>query len=856
MNSRRPRRRRSWAQLAVVGSLLVGAPPAAHAIPEVVALRGVPSSLSAEFGPAVPLGGPGSLVFAAPTGSGADIYDLGQAGTPLLGRFRTAGAVSRAAVAGSTLFLFAGSRGVVAVDVSNPASPSAAGSAGDLGDVSLGAAAPEGGGVLAIRGSTIHFLSWDATSGFTLRRSLTYADGRVVGAVAARGDSFLVASNRGAAPTRLILTLYRMRAGAALPDSVGEFAFNGHLANDLAWPDDIAFIADGNSGVLAVNVPARVIASESTVQSNKLVRSVAANDSTVVAAVEGRIVARFTRTGALGDTLTGETSRILALSPVHARLIADWIVASTVDQIAPAPPDETGWSLLEFVSLSGAVEPAPVGGMGRVRRVAARDGLAYVADYSGGLRIYRAGGGDSSLVGVAPPVGNARPVDVAVDPALPLVYLASGPAGLEVVQVGDPAAPLPVSSMVLPGLASAVAPVGPNLIAVAWRGLNPGVRFVEVGYDPFDSTVVLTTRGELGATLQDPRALAVRDTVLFVADEVLGVRSIGFGNPDLPVAFGSASLAGARDLDLTGAQLLVATRGRGLQIVDVTNPAAPVLRGELATPPLLGVARNGSSAVLFAGPEGALVVDVSAAATPVIRGPIASPGAPRDGWWRGDTLLIASSLGLERYLVSPAPVAVAALDARLDPASAAPRALVSWAPVARAGLVGLNLYRDLVTPEGTASPTGRRVNLDLLPPDAVTAVDDSLVAGATHRYRLEAFLADGSSVKVAEGILGVSSQPLVGRPYPNPFRPRAGAAASLSYRLPAGSAGALLTLRIFDVSGRLVRESTAPAATTAGFGVATWDGRDRDGAAAPSGVYYLRLTGAGLDNSRAIILLR
>jgi flagellar hook assembly protein FlgD len=148
------------------------------------------------------------------------------------------------------------------------------------------------------------------------------------------------------------------------------------------------------------------------------------------------------------------------------------------------------------------------------------------------------------------------------------------------------------------------------------------------------------------------------------------------------------------------------------------------------------------------------------------------------------------------------------------------------------------------------------VNRDLLPPGAVSAVDDSLVAGGALRYRLEAFFSDGSSVKVAEGTLSVASAPLVGRAYPNPFRPRLGAVASLSYRVPNGTAGAPLTLRVFDVSGRIVRTSRAPAQPVSGFGIVTWDGRDRSGAAAPSGVYYLRLTGAGLDDSRAIILLR
>ncbi|HET7496821.1 MAG TPA: FlgD immunoglobulin-like domain containing protein [Candidatus Eisenbacteria bacterium] len=855
MNSRRLRRRRSWAQLAAVGSLLVAAPPAAHAIPETVALRGVPSSLAASFGPAVTVG---AGVIAVPTGSGADLYDLSQPSTPLLGRFRTAGNVARASVAGSTLFLFAGPRGVVAVDVSNPANPVAAGSAGDLGTVTLGAAASSGGGVVAGGGSTLHFLSWDAASGFTLRRTLVYSDGRTVGAVAARGDSFLVASVRGTLPTRLILTLYRMRAGAAAPDSLEEFAFNGHRADDLAWVGAVAFVADGNLGVLAIDVAAHALRSVTPVQGTQFVRSVDANDSVVVAATEGKTLARFARVGAAGDTLTGEIDRVLTGNPAYARLSGDWIVASTYDQIAPAPPDEPGRSLLELVSLSGAPDRAPVGATGRVRRVAVKNGLAYVANYSGGLRIYRAGGGDSSLVGVAPPSGNARPVDVAVDPALPLVYLASGPAGLEVVQVGDPAAPIPVATLTLAGSASAVTQVGPNLVAVATRGLNPAVTFVRVDYQPLDSTVTLNARGSVGNPfVQDPRGLAARDTVLFVADESLGLLSIGFGNPDQPAAFGTTSLAGARDVDLSGTLLLVATRTRGLQIVDVANPAQPVLRAELATPPLLGVARNGTSAVVFAGDLGALVVDVGVPSAPVTRGPILPPGVARDGWWTGDTLLVAASLGLERYLVSPAPTVVPVLDVRLDPASATPRALVTWTPVVRAGMVGLNLYRDLVTASGTASdPAGRRVNRDLLPPGAVSAVDDSLIAGGALRYRLEAFFADGSSVKVAEGTLSVASAPLVGRAYPNPFRARPGAVASLSYRVPNGSAGAPLTLRVFDVSGRVVRESRAPAQPVSGFGIMTWDGRDRNGGAAPSGVYYLRLTGAGLDDSRAIILLR
>ncbi len=864
MNFRSLRGRRSRAHRAAVGrlvlALLAGASPfpgTASANPEVVAVRGAPSSLSEEFGPVVPLGAPGSGVIAAPTGSGVAFHDLAQPGTPVLGRFRTAGPVTRVARAGTTLFLFAGSRGVVAVDATDPAAPVAIGSFGGLGHLTLGAAAPTGGGVLAAFDSTLHFLSF-GPSGFELRRTVKFQGNRTIAAIAAQGDSFLVATNRSGVPNRVVLTLYRMQAGASVPDSLGEFTLGGHAVTDLAWAGPRAFLADGNNGILIVNVPARAAVRTVPVLGTRLVRSLDVNDSAVVAVTEARTFASYRRAGAAGDSLTGETSRVLIHDPAHVRLSGDLAVASTYDVIAPVPPEESGVSVLEFVSLSGAPEPEPVGGTGRVRRVAAANGFAYVADYTGGFRAYHVGDADTSLVGQTPGSLNSRAVDIALDPTLPLAYMASGAAGLEIVRITDPSAPVVVSSIPLPGQASAVAVVGPNLLAVARRGITgAGVTFFEVSYDSLLGTAVAIARGSIdNPVVLDPRALAARDTVLFVADDVLGVRSIGFGNPDVPSAPGVSSGAAARDLDLSGGRMLVATRTRGLQIVDVTNPETPILRGEFLTPPLLGVTHSGSSAVLFTGEDGAIVVDIANPAAPFARGPIPVPGTARDGVWIGDTLLVAASLGLERFRVSPAPVAVAALDVRLDPASALPRAVVSWAPITLPGVTGLNLYRDLGTGAGTNTPPpGRRVNQDLLPPGATSAVDDSLTAGADHRYRLEAFFADGSSVKVAEGTLFVSSAAKVGRVYPNPFRPKSGA-ASISYRVGTAGSAQKVTLRVYDVAGRLVRETSSTAPAGGGFGVVSWDGKDARGRLATDGIYFLRVTGAGLEDSRAVTLLR
>ena len=861
MNFRRLRGRRSPAHRAAVGCILVALvaaaslfPQAASASPQVVAARVAPSALSAEFGPVVPLS---PAVVAAPTGNGVDFVDLGQPGTPVLGRFRTAGTISRIARSGSTLFLIAGNRGVLAVGAADPAAPVAIGSIDGLGRVSIGAAASTGGGVLAAFDSTLHFLTFGA-SGFEVRRTVVFHGNRTIAAIAAQGDSFLVASNRSGIPNRVILTLYRMQAGALLPDSLDEFALGGHTVSDLSWAGSRAFLADGNSGILIVNVPGRAMVRTVPVLGVKLVRSVDVNDTTVVAVTEGRIFARYRRVGAAADSLTGETSRVLIGDPTHVRLSGDLAVSSTQEQVTPTAPDESGFSLLEFVSLSGAPEPAPVGGTGRVRRVVSANGFAYVADFTGGFRVYHVSGADTSLVGQAPGGVNSRAVDIALDPTLPLAYMASGAAGLEIVKIADPSAPVVVSSIPLPGQASAVTVAEPNLIAVARRGLTgAGITFFEVSYDSTFGTVTAIARGSIdNPAVLDPRGLAARDKVLFVADEILGVRSIDFSNPDVPTAPGVPSGAPARDLDLTGGQMLVATTTRGLQIVDVTDPRTPVLRGEFATPPLLGVTHSGSSAVLFTGVDGAIVVDIANPSSPFARGPIPVPGTARDGVWVGDTLLVAASLGLERFLVSPGPVAVPALNVALDAASALPRAIISWAPITLPGVAGLNLYRDLGTGAGTTTPpSGRLVNQELMPPGATSTVDDSLTAGADHRYRLEAFFTDGSSVKVAEGTLFVSSAAKVGRVYPNPFRPKSGV-ASISYRVSSAGSSQKVTLRVFDLAGRLVGETSSTAPAGGGFGVVSWDGKDARGRLATDGIYFLRVTGAGLEDSRVITLLR
>jgi len=84
---------------------------------------------------------------------------------------------------------------------------------------------------------------------------------------------------------------------------------------------------------------------------------------------------------------------------------------------------------------------------------------------------------------------------------------------------------------------------------------------------------------------------------------------------------------------------------------------------------------------------------------------------------------------------------------------------------------------------------------------------------------------------------------------PNPFNPQ----TTIRYDVPAGAGR--VTLRIYDVSGRLVRELVDEPREADRYAV-SWDGRDDRGQAVASGVYLYRLTSGTFVETRKLVLIR
>lgn len=77
--------------------------------------------------------------------------------------------------------------------------------------------------------------------------------------------------------------------------------------------------------------------------------------------------------------------------------------------------------------------------------------------------------------------------------------------------------------------------------------------------------------------------------------------------------------------------------------------------------------------------------------------------------------------------------------------------------------------------------------------------------------------------------------------------------ASIRYDLPRPSP---VSLRVFDVAGRLVRTLVDSPQQPAGSYSVRWRGRDDDGRNLPSGVYFYRMKAASFQEDRRLVLMR
>jgi len=84
--------------------------------------------------------------------------------------------------------------------------------------------------------------------------------------------------------------------------------------------------------------------------------------------------------------------------------------------------------------------------------------------------------------------------------------------------------------------------------------------------------------------------------------------------------------------------------------------------------------------------------------------------------------------------------------------------------------------------------------------------------------------------------------------YPNPFNP----ATTISYSVKDASP---VTVEVYNVKGQLVRTLVRDTKEAGNYSV-VWNGRDNNGSACSSGVYYFKMTAGKYSNTRKMIMMK
>jgi hypothetical protein len=121
--------------------------------------------------------------------------------------------------------------------------------------------------------------------------------------------------------------------------------------------------------------------------------------------------------------------------------------------------------------------------------------------------------------------------------------------------------------------------------------------------------------------------------------------------------------------------------------------------------------------------------------------------------------------------------------------------------------------------------------------------------GTEYRYRIDVSDSEGRKVLFETSRIVTPALPLnLYQNFPNPFNP----STTIFYYLPED---APVTLAVYDVSGRRVADLIGKVEKKGRHSV-TWNGKDKTGAAAASGIYFCKLRAGNAAETRKIVLVR
>jgi hypothetical protein len=161
-------------------------------------------------------------------------------------------------------------------------------------------------------------------------------------------------------------------------------------------------------------------------------------------------------------------------------------------------------------------------------------------------------------------------------------------------------------------------------------------------------------------------------------------------------------------------------------------------------------------------------------------------------------------------------------------------------------------YDDTVIPGNESNVRLVHYDTTLDPPDWVditTTLDTGAHVVCGETTSLSPFATGIGSVTAADPDRPLPTEFALHQNVPNPFNP----ATVVAYDVPVG--GAHMSIRIYDVAGRLVR-TLVDSRQPAGRYTVSWRGEDSNGQTAASGVYFCRMEAGAFTETRKMVLLK
>jgi len=509
------------------------------------------------------------------------------------------------------------------------------------------------------------------------------------------------------------------------------------------------------------------------------------------------------------------------------------------------------------------------------------NGLAFVADGDLGLVVIDVRQPAAAQILSMP--NPCRSYDVAVngDYAHLAVF-----GGLQVFDIRNPAAPAYVGDVDWMSTVRAVVTSG----AYAYYGCSRrGVRIFDIT-DPTRPALVreVDTPGV-------PHALVLAGDHLFVADGSGGLVVVDVTDPTRATQVGAATTSGlAAGVAVSGLRAYVGLGADGLEVFDISTPAQPVaITKYTSLAETGGIGVIGDDVVAADGAAGLVLLQDRAEANLSPRcdagGPYtgaigqrirfeASGSKDPDGtltrfeWDFGDGIMefgpaavhayaqpgvyvarlcIADDDGVLSCCETQVDLRATAVDIAFEVTSRDDAVLLEWELTGARRVVECRIHRrvtggdDAFVSLGVVPPTSRGADRQRF-----EFRDASVEVDRTYTYRVEVRDADGSSTFAEREIrveAGAAPRIALHAATPNPFNP----STRIAFELPRPGAA---RLTVYDAAGRRVRRLLDAHVADTRHAV-VWDGRDDQGAAVRSGVYVVRLSAAGAERSRKLVLL-